>query len=279
MSKRDEILSALKEIQLLSSPAQGALQVMRRPDATPEEIEQVLSLDPALTANLLRFANSVYFGCRSQVYTVKEAVVRLGLNMVSRMLMLSCASQFSSLPVRGYGLREGSLWDSMLSTAVATDLLATSLQIKPPAFTFTAGLLSGIGKLVLGTYLEMESTPIWNLVEEENISFDEAERGLLGIDHAEVGAALLEQWFLPEELVQVVRWGLTPDLCPGDKVAVDLVHTASFISMMSGAGLGLAGLGYDINKSSGERLGLAVHTVEEVLSHVQDEVHHLMQVH
>jgi HD-like signal output (HDOD) protein len=277
MSKRDEILDALGDIEFLSTPAVGALDVMNNPDASPDDIGRVLEIDPALTLNLLRFANSAYFGCSTQIHTVREAVVRLGVNVISRMLLLSSTNQFSEQPLKGYGLPAGSLWDSMISTAVATDILAKNLKIRPPHYTFTAGLLRNVGKLVMGTYLEVDSDPICRLVADENISFDEAERRILGIDHAEVGGALLQKWGIPEEIVQTVRWYLDPDQCPGDKVAVDLVHAAGVISLMAGSGLGVDGLCYDVCKSSEERLGVTIHAVEMVLCNLPDEITRLTQ--
>lgn len=277
MSKRDEILSALAEIQFLSSPAMGALDVMNNPDATPAQISRELEVDPALTLSILRFANSSYFGCASQVHTVRDAVVRLGVATISRMLFLSSARQFSTRPVLGYGLPAGSLWNNMVSTAVASDLLAKTLQIEAPHYTFTAGLLHNIGKLVLGTYLEVDCAPILQQVEQDNISFDQAERQILGIDHAEVGATLLRQWSVPEEIVDVVRWYLDPEQCPGDKVAVDLVHVAHALSLMAGTGLGIDGLCYNLCKSSERRLGVSVGTVELILSELHDGTAQLAQ--
>jgi HD-like signal output (HDOD) protein len=278
MSKRDEILCALEDIELLSSPAVGAMDVMNNPNASPDDIGRALTVDPALTVNLLRFANSAYFGCNYKVLTVKDAVVRLGVNVVSRMLLLTSSMQFSNRPVAGYGLEAGSLWDSMISTAVATDLLAKSLKIRPPAYAFTAGLLQNIGKLVLGSSLEVDAGPISELVIEKGIPFDEAERMVLGIDHAEVGAILLEKWSIPEEIVNAVRWSLDPDQCPGDKMVVDLVHAAGTLSMMAGAGLGVDGMGYAACQSTEERLGITDDVIEFVLGNLQDEVQKLMQM-
>ncbi len=275
MSKRDEILSALGDIEFLSSPAIGALDVMNNPDSSSDQISRALEIDPALTVNILRFANSAYFASPTKIHTVKEALVRLGVGTISRMLFLSAGSQISDYPVQGYGLPAGSLWESMISTAVASNLLAKTLKIRPPHYTFTAGLLHNIGKLVLGTYLEVDADPICKIVNEKNIPFDKAEQLVLGIDHAEVGATLLEQWSIPEELVHVVRWYLEPDLCPGDKMAVDLVHAASAISLMCGTGLGVDGLCYDVCSSSEERLGISVKDVEFVMCELQDEIHRL----
>jgi len=278
MNRRNEILSGLKNIERLNSPATGALQLIKDPNVSHDKVARVLKLDPALTASVLRFANSAYFGCSREIHTVKEAIVRLGMNTITRMLFLSSAKQFSVRPVQGYDLAPGVLWNSMISTAVGTDILADDLRIEAPPCTFTAGLLHNIGKLVLGTYLEVDAEPILDTARKQNIPFDEAERQVLGTDHAEVGAELLRQWHLPDSIVNAVRWYHDPDSCPGDRTAVDLIHVADIITMMAGSGLGIDGLQYDVCKGSEQRLEITIQIVERTLCRLQDKVLEICQV-
>ena len=275
MSFRKEILEAVKEIEFLSSPAMGALAALNNPDASPEEVSRTLELDPALTTEILRFANSAYFGCSRQIETVREAVIRLGFATVTRMVFMSSTRKIAEKPVRGYDLGPGELWKSMVSTAVGTELLAGELNKRPPPYAFTAGLLHNIGKIVLGTHLEVDATVTCELAERENIPFNEAERRILGLDYAEVGAVLLEQWNLPDNLVNAVRWHLDPDQCPGDQTAVDLVHVSNALVMLSGCGLGADGLSYAVSEASMERLGLSLEMIELAVSHLDDEVQKL----
>lgn len=275
MSRRDEILDALGHVELLTSPAMGAMQIINDVSASNEEIARALELDPALTANVLRFANSAYFGRTMKVETVKDALTRLGINVVARMLYMSIASQVSAKPVVGYDLDAGQLWPHLLASAVGTELLGARLKKRVPNYAFTAGLLHDIGEMVLGTFLEVDAEPICKLAYEENISFDQAEIEILGINHAEVGALLAEQWNLPTSISNVIRWHHEPDKFEGDQLVVDLVHTADIISMMQGTGLGIDGMHYTFSENTQERLGLKRSTIDYVICNLLDEVQKL----
>ena len=276
MGEREKILSGLDDIKVLSSPVLATMHVVNNPSSTPEEIEKAVSLDPALTANVLRFANSAYFGTPHGVHSVRDAVVRLGVNMIMRMLYLSSAHEFCSHPVLGYGLPAGSLWGSMVTTAVTTEILGRQLEVKPPAYVFTAGLLHNIGKLILGSYLERDAAPICKLADEKQISFEKAEEELLGISHAEVGAELLKRWAIPDGIVNAVRWHLQPEECPEEfQTATDFVHVANAVTLLAGYGLGVDGLSYTISRSSERRLGITSKTIETTLCSLQEEAESL----
>lgn len=279
MARREEILEALQGIELLSSPAMGALQLVDDPDVDSARLGQAIEVDPALTANVLRFANSAYFGGRSEVNTVRDALVRLGMKTISRMLYMSVGSQLAPQEVQGYDMEPGALWDHMVSAAVATELLARELKIQAPAQAFTAALLHDIGKLVLGTNLHVDVVPILDLAEQMDIPFQEAETRLLGINHAEVGAELMRVWNLPESLSEAIGWHLNPNEYPGeDKLLVDLLHAANAITMLHGVGLGIDGFHYELCKDTAARLHLTEEVIEQVLCQLDDEVEKLTQV-
>jgi putative nucleotidyltransferase with HDIG domain len=275
MSRRDEILAAIEGVELLTSPAIGAMQVVNDPDADGDKIARTLEMDAALTTNVLRFANSAYFGCQREIHTVKEAMVRLGMKTITRMLYMSAASQLSKHPVGGYDLAPGQLWSHLISSAVGTELLAKHLKVRAPAYCFTAGLLHDVGKLVLGTFIEVDVDPIRNLAMEENIPFDKAEERILGINHAEVGAVLLKKWNLPRAIVDAVRWHHEPNQYEGDKMVIDLIHTADVISMMAGNGLGVDGLFYAVCPEAEERLKIDRGVVDIVMCELMGEVQKL----
>jgi putative nucleotidyltransferase with HDIG domain len=279
MSQRDEILAGLKDVELLSSPAMGAMQMLNDPELDSDKVGRIIELDPALTTNVLRFANSAYFGCSTKVLSIKDAFVRLGMKTVSRMVYMSAASQLSPHEVRGYDLDAGALWNHLLVTAVCSDLLAHKLGITPPPATFTAALLHDIGKLVLGNHMNVDVEPILQLTQQENIMFEEAERRILGIDHAEVGAELLKQWNLPDEIVLAIRHHLEPDGFDGDNhLMVDLLHVSNIIAMLYGSGLGMDGYNYEVCKATEERLGINLKLVQSIICDLGKEVEQLAEM-
>ena len=272
MSKRAEILNALSSVDHLASPSMAAIRVLNDTNVDRDKLLRVLAMDPALTTNLLRFANSAYFGYSRAIHSVNEAVVRLGLRAIRRILYLSMSSSMATQSVQGYDLPPKELWHHLVTSAVCTEILTKKAGIKPSETAFTAALLHDIGKLVMGTYLVVDADPIMTVAQEKNISFDEAEMEVLGITHAEVGAELLARWNLPKKIVETVRWHHDPDNFPEeDKKDVDIVHLADSISIMAGTGLGIDGLRYNVSENAEKRLNCNVQTVELVLCELQEE--------
>ena len=94
-----------------SMPATGAkmLRMLEDPETSVDEIEDVLRHDPGLTANVLKLANSAYFGIPSKVSSVKQGVLLLGLKRLIQLVVASCVSAVMDKPVPGYDLPPGDL--------------------------------------------------------------------------------------------------------------------------------------------------------------------------
>lgn len=268
MSKREAIIAALAAVPPLPAAVQRTLALLRDPEAEMNDIARAIELDPNITANLLRLANSPQFGGMRSIGTVREALIRLGAKRVGQLIMAAGVSPHAGKEIKGYGLPAGALLEHSIATALAAEALARKTGRTPPEYTFTAGLLANLGKVVLGTFLEVDATPILELAHSELIPFDQAEKRVLGIDHAEVGALLLERWGLPEEIVEVVRWRLNPDDYPGESLALDLVHAGEILAKLSSIALGVDGLQYQPSTPVVQRLGLTPEIVEEVMAQV-----------
>ena len=275
MSRREEIISTIKSVPAISATAVQVSRMLQDPEVKTKDLQRAIEYDPGLAANVLRLANSAYFGGPYEVKSIRQGIVRLGVNCIYHMVMASAVSPVAQRPVRGYALSVGQLWEHSVSVAVGTEAYAEKLKKKPPEYAFTAGLLHDIGKIVLGTFVEVDAKPIMELALEDGLSFEVAEQKVLGIDHAEVGALLLEGWNLPREIVDVVRWHHQPDEFPGGKLVVDLVHAADVLSMMGGLGTGSDGLHYRVSREVTERLGLNIHLAEAVACRVLGDLDEL----
>jgi len=176
-------------------------------------------------------------------------------------------------PVAGYDLSGGDLWDHLVGTAIGSIKLAQTLGLEVPGYTFTAALTHDVGKLVLGTFVEVNAELIRALAYEEKMPFEEAEQKVLGIDHAEVGARLLEHWNLPEYLVEVVRWHHQPEKCRGtDPRAANVVHVANVLCLMAGVGAGLDALSYRPSSHSMEQLGMEIMLLDDIVYDILNEL-------
>lgn len=265
MTARENILARIKEVPELPVTPMRVLRIANDPEAGIADLMRTIEYDPGLTSNVLRLANSAYFAGPRSISSLREAGVRLGAQRIAQLVLASVVSPMARLPVRGYDLPAGQLLDHLIATAVGVEELARALKIQMPPHTFTAALLHDIGKIVLGTFAAIDAAPIARLAIEEGIPFDEAEARILGIDHPETGALLLESWQLPPEIVEVVRWHHQPHRVTRDRLSADLVHVAVNLSMESGIGTGIDGLQYAVCKESAANLRLRDSIAEPVI--------------
>ena len=234
--QRERILSKLSSVTAIPTASVDLLRVVQEPDAPNSKLAQAIEYDPSLTSNLLRLANSAYFGFSRAVSTVRDAIFLLGRNEIFQLVVASVVGKMTRQSVRGYGLSPNELWDHLMGVAVVSRRLGEALHPKIPSYTFTAGLLHDIGKIVLGTFGEVDPEPITELAEQEQTTLVSAEQRVLGIDHAEVGALLLESWNVPAYLAEVVRYHHEPEKDPGQAIVSGLVHVADALCIEAGIG-------------------------------------------
>ncbi|MCC6797147.1 MAG: HDOD domain-containing protein [Candidatus Hydrogenedentes bacterium] len=269
MSQREEILARVSTISALPTSATQMLALANNPDAQIEDVQRTVEYDPGLVTNLLRLANSAYFGTGGAINSVREAVVRLGFKRVFQIAMTSAVAPIAQKEIRGYDLPRNGLLRHSAATALAVEYLPKRLSMRVPDATYTAGLLHDLGKIVLGTYLEINSAPIVIKAYRESISFEIAEQMVLGTDHAEVGAALLEYWKLPQVVIDSVRWHHDPNKYPHeDKTVVDLVHLGEHVARICGTSSSTDGMNYSVCVESLDRLRVVPDVLELVASDV-----------
>lgn len=270
--RREEILESIEDVPSIPLSAARVIELVNDPYMNVAELARTIELDPGLTANVLRLANSAYFGCSRMISSVAQAIVRLGTNNIFELVMATSIAPMARRPLKGYDTPAGGLWEHLISVAIAVDQLAKILKLRVPDHASSAGLLHDIGKIVLGTFIEVDAVPIMQMAFHEHVAFDEAERRILGIDHAEVGALLLDRWNIPEPIVEAVRWHHEPERYKDDTKVVDLVHAANIISLMAGIGRGNDGLNYTSSDKVVSRLALTTPVIEKTICEMLDKL-------
>jgi putative nucleotidyltransferase with HDIG domain len=160
----------------------------------------------------------------------------------------------------------GALWRHSVGAALATQCLAEQIGVVRAETAFTAALLHDVGKLVIGNCLDVDFGAIEEMANKQSIPFEQAEREVVGADHAQIGAAILEQWNLPEDIIAGVRWHHDPEGADVGSPMVDLVHVADAICMSMGIGSGRDGLYYRPSEAARRRCGISKKTMELVIS-------------
>lgn len=277
MTRREEILDQLEKLPALSAAAEQIVRQLSDPDVDLGQAVLAIESSPELTGNLLRVANSAQFAGARTIGSVREALVRLGTRQVTELVLTSSVAPLAKNAVCGYDLPHGKLLEHSLAVAATADTMVRHLGRKSLVDAFTLGLLHDLGKIALSSHLEIDAEPILELAFDQHVSFETAEARVLGIDHAEAGAFLLERWGLPEALVTAVRYHHKPDTFEGDpqmQFCVDVVHVSDILVMETGVGAGIDGLNYQVSAQAAARLGVqnpvAEHVVNTMLTRMEE---------
>lgn len=188
------------EIPTLPVARMRAMSLVANPDPAYDELAKMVETDPALTAALLRAANSAISAPRDRVRTAHVAMVRVGVKEARRIIMgVALSSSFQGL--HRSGLDQAVLWQHLIASAVLADAIAWGEVSRSEAFT--AGLLHDVGRLVLAAGDPGRYRQVIELVRH-GVPAVEAEVSVFGVDHMEWGSHLAQEWGFPEEITDVI---------------------------------------------------------------------------
>ncbi len=145
----DEILARIDYLPPFPATASKALQRLKDPNVTVEEITDIVKFDQAIATNILRLCNSSYFGIQRNVTKLNEAVVYIGLSELKKILVVSATGKYFEEKQSGYEMDKGELWRHSLSTAIIAENIVKTIGLKKADNIFISGLLHDTGKLVL----------------------------------------------------------------------------------------------------------------------------------
>jgi putative nucleotidyltransferase with HDIG domain len=207
------VRAAIALADTLPSPPHVVTRLLALTDADDtRDLLDTIDHDPALTARILRTANSPFFAQTRSVTSVGRAVLVLGMTMVRNLtlgLTVWDATASSVAPQHGH-----TLWAHSVAVAHAAQHLALRTRSCAGPDAFTAGLLHDVGKLVLAKQFPDAYRPILVRTAATPVPPD-LERAAVGLDHAEVGALLFDRWRLPKVLVDAVVHHHDAHLVPG----------------------------------------------------------------
>lgn len=262
----DKIVKAVKELPALSHVASKVLAITEDPDANASDLAETINLDPNLAASILKLANSAYYGFARHISTVTDAIVLLGFSTIKSLTIAASTYKIYNKEVSGYSLSKGEIWRHSIGCAMMSKLIAMRSKYKVPEEAYVAGLIHDIGKIVLDRFVEKEFTQINEIVDNEKISFSEAEKRILGFDHPEVGAKVVERWNFPANLVEAIRYHHEPEKAEVAPILTSIVHIADASCLMLGIGLGGDGLSYPLNEKAVDMLTLTEQDMENLMS-------------
>jgi len=260
-----KLVQAIDQLKPLPQVASHLMKIADDPQASMREIANIITHDPLITADLLRMCNSAYFGLPRKIESVQEAITLLGLEKVVNLVLIKCCRANLGRAQKGYGHQEGDLWRHAVSTALIASDLAERLAAEARPRIFTGALLKDIGKVILDRFVADGFGMIDNLVQTQGMSFKTAEKKVIGVDHAELGAIVAKKWQFSDKLVAIIQHHHLD--CPEvrDDLEINLVYLGDTVGMMLGLGGGSDGLAYHFYGETLKRLKISDRDIQEII--------------
>jgi len=239
-----------QEFATLPNVATRILNLLQNDKINTNEIAHIVESDPSLTLKLLKIANSPMYGGRVEVTNVTQAIMTLGLNRLTNIVIgISIFTKFLMNSNSNLSAQIQKFWWHSCCTAMVSKELAKQLNLNFKEIEFIGGLLHDIGKLAFlqhfpETYisiLDKEVDNTWIDIEEEN--------KLFGINHLDLGGAIGKHWNLPKELCNIITYHSRVQYAPNDAVVTCVVRIADILCELWDAGFYEGILNIDINET------------------------------
>jgi putative nucleotidyltransferase with HDIG domain len=266
MNLDSKIGKSLNRLPAFPATVHKVTSLINNPDSSLSELVDVIRLDQAITANILRMCNSAYFGLRHKVDNVHDAIMYLGKQNVVRAVLAAGTSRFFK-DTPGYEAEAKDLWEHAVGSALMSQILAKKILKREDQQLFTAALLHDIGKIILGEFVSEKYHEIKNGMSARSCSFLEAEEEVLGLNHAGIGGTITAAWNFPQEIQQAIAYHHRPDRHPSTSSPMPwLIHLADQGCLMMGIGWGTDGLSYHGLDEAMSRFGFTHKDFEEAMS-------------
>ncbi|MBS1139708.1 MAG: hypothetical protein H6R13_1161 [Proteobacteria bacterium] len=265
----EQIITRLKHLPALPTVVAELLASFGNDEVDIGLLAEQISHDQALTARLLRVANSSFYGLQSRISTINEAVVVLGFRAVrSMVLAVGVSGVFRADHCPGFDPQ------AYIRHCVGVGLVARALAQmtgRNPELAFTGGILHDIGELVLATCFPEQYAKALAYRTQHDCSLIEAERDIIGLDHGMVGGLLADTWRFPASLRSAVAEHHSPSAATAGSLA-DLTHLADCIAHALGLAKTDSEMVMPVDPTAWQRLGLDSEKIAPILPQVMKEM-------
>jgi HD-like signal output (HDOD) protein len=202
--------------------------VLKDPQSSLGCVGEVIEKDPDLTARLLRIGNSSFYGFPTRLETVSEAISLIGIQQVQDLIVATrIVDAFAGVKPEFVNME--SFWRHSFACGISGRILAIMKRLPNSEKCFMAGLLHDVGRLVLFSQAPKASADVFQLYHNKRMLLWEAEREVLGYDHAQIGEALLRGWTYPAKLIRAVANHHHPLTSEGFPMEVAIVHVSDHL--------------------------------------------------
>ena len=266
------IISKLADIQELPTMFNVAIEVNKltsEPSTSVYQIEHIIKNDLALTAKVLKLANSTVYGGTVRIISLNQAIARLGFKEINKMaLAVSILNNFKPI----YISYEKFWMHSIVTAYTAVKLNEYSETHEPSERLFTGALMHDIGILLFELHFPTLYKKVLDIVKSKNYELRYIEREILGITHSEIGSLLLKRWRIPEEITSMIQFHHTPFEAEISSRETKLIYLANYIANNRGYDNGASVFPDFFHDDIWFELGISTDDIPQIISEVNEDI-------
>ncbi len=227
------------EISTIKSVVTSIIRIINDPDSTARDIEEIIQVDPPLTARILKVANSVYYSPMNKICEIDQAVIWLGFNALKELVLSQKVCEIFKTNEEIDGYSRPMLWRHCFAVALMGKMIYRREFGERGENAYVAGLLHDIGIIAIDQFLQQDFKKVIKLANDNSLNLMDAEKEVWGFNHQDVGLRIADDWGLPEEYVMAIGYHHKPDRVNEKftKIACTL-YVANYYCQSQGIGYG-----------------------------------------
>ena len=196
----------IEKMPSLPTSVAKVLEVCNDPNASPADLNRIISIDPVLMGKVMKLINSAYYGLNQEITSLVRAIIMLGINTVKNLSLSTAVLGTLGKTMKSQALNMDGFWQHSLCVGVVSKLIATQRKRDKKLLDeyFIAGLLHDVGKIPLNNRLSEEYVEVMALSDRESMPLYAAESQILTLHHGEVGGIVVGNWKLTQEIHDAV---------------------------------------------------------------------------
>ncbi len=272
---KEELREFIKEIKDL--PTLPTLYISLRdklydPRSSASDIAHILASDQSICSNILKIANSAFYGLSGRITTIPHAIVVIGFNGIHHIVLNMTMTQMVTGQTAIEGFDMISFWEHSLAVGTIAKIIGKRCKGVSQEEIFTAGLLHDIGKIVIYKHMPEKFAEIMNIVRTRDLLIREAEEQVLSLDHTQIGTALLEYWRFPDFLARTTAYHHNPVVAKEKTKAAAIVHLADILARALEIGSGGDDKIPPLVAEAWQELSLTEYDLDQIIDEVDPEM-------
>jgi len=230
----DIVRSKKTRIPTLPVVMNNIIATARDKNTSARDLAKFITNDQAISARVLKIANSPYYGMSSKIDSISRAIVVIGFREV---ISLALATGVITSFAKSSTMDMTSLWKHSIGVGFASRIILEQIGQKAKESTMLIGLLHDLGKVIFSIYFPEEYARLLENVSSKGLVLNKAEKESMGMDHAELASLIMEHWNFPAHITEPIHFHHDPLSCPGKyKHMAMILNIADFICHKAGIG-------------------------------------------